>query len=170
MTFSLLPETDVGLLLFPVANTRNYVYNERNFRKGVFPMIRDFVKKYYIDQNCNCAESVFLAANEALTLGLTKEDAKLISGFGGGIGCGSVCGALAGSVAILGKVCIGESAHKTPGFKEKQTELKSKFEEKLGSILCCEIKPKFFNETDRCLATVLAAADVLDEVLADVKK
>ena len=31
-------------------------------------MIRDFVEKYYLDQDYNCAETLLLAANEAYGL------------------------------------------------------------------------------------------------------
>lgn len=128
-------------------------------------MIRDYARKYYGEQNRNCAESVFLAANEALGLGLRDEDAKLIAGFGGGLGCGSLCGALAGAVAILGRVMVGDKAHTAAGFREACAALKKDFENKLGSILCAEIKPKNFTEKDRCLATVLLASDVLEDAL-----
>lgn len=131
-------------------------------------MIRDYAKKYYGEQNRNCAESVFLAANEALGLGLRDEDAKLIAGFGGGIGCGSLCGALAGAVAILGRTMVGDKAHTAAGFREACAALKKDFEARLGSILCSEIKPKNFNDKDRCLATVLVASDVLEDALRAV--
>ena len=128
-------------------------------------MIRDYAKKYYGEQNRNCAESVFLAANEALGLGLREEDAKLIAGFGGGLGCGSLCGALAGAVAILGRVMVGDKAHTAAGFKDACAALKKDFETRLGSILCAEIKPNNFKEKDRCLSTVLLASDVLEDAL-----
>ena len=131
-------------------------------------MIRDYAKKYYGEQNRNCAESVFLAANEALGLGLRDEDAKLIAGFGGGIGCGSLCGALAGAVAILGRAMVEDKAHTAAGFREACAALKKDFEARLGSILCSEIKPKNFNDKDRCLATVLVASDVLEDALRAV--
>ena len=55
-------------------------------------MLRDYVKKYYLEQRRNCAESLLRAANEAYGLNLTEADFALLSGFGGGMGCGSVCG------------------------------------------------------------------------------
>ena len=125
-------------------------------------MIKDYVEQYYIQQNHNCAESVFLAANEAYGLGLTEEDAKLVSAFGGGMGCGSACGALCGAMAILGKMTVQGSAHTTEGFKENCAALKAEFEEKLGSIFCKELKERNFSESQRCLAVVRTAADVLD--------
>ena len=125
-------------------------------------MIRDYTRKYYLEQNCNCAETVFLAASEALNLGLTLEDAKLICAFGGGMGCGSTCGALAGSMAILGKCMVKDRAHTTEGFKESCAALKEEFEKRMGSTFCDDIKKNNFNENERCLLTVQIAADVLE--------
>lgn len=125
-------------------------------------MIRDYTRKYYLDENCNCAETVFLAASEALNLGLTLEDARLICAFGGGMGCGSTCGALAGAMAILGKYMVKDRAHTTEGFKESCAALKESFERRLGSTFCNEIKAKNFSEAERCMLTVQIAADVLE--------
>lgn len=131
-------------------------------------MIRDYVKKYFVDLDRNCAESVFLAANEALGLGLSEEDAKLVSAFGGGMGCGSTCGALAGSMAILGKLCVKDRAHVTEGFKDNCASLKEEFEARLGSTLCKDVKEAYSNTKDKCLTVVELAADVLEEHLRRV--
>ncbi len=129
-------------------------------------MIRDYVKKYYIDQNRNCAESLLLAANEALGLELQETDVRLIAGFGGGIGCGDLCGAVAGSVAVLGRALLKGPARDTPDFGKRCAALKQALETKLCAIHCKELKPKNFTQEARCLETVLQAADVLDEALA----
>lgn len=125
-------------------------------------MIRDYAKKYFLDQDHNCAESVLLAANEALNLGLTEEDTKLISAFGGGMGCGSTCGALAGVMAVYGKLTVKERAHATEGFKDNCAALKAAFEAKLGSTFCKELKEQYSTPEERCLRVVELAADVLD--------
>ena len=128
-------------------------------------MMRDYTRKYYLNENCNCAESVLLAASEALELGLSQEDAKLICAFGGGMGCGSTCAALAGCMAILGKYMVKDRAHNTEGFKESCAALKDAFEKRMGSSFCDDIKKSNFNEAERCLRTVQLAADVLEEHL-----
>ncbi len=129
-------------------------------------MIRDSIEKYYIGQHLNCAESIVLAANEALSLGLTPEDTKLIAAFGGGLGCGALCGALAGAEAVLGKLAVQGDAHATAGFKERCAALKASFEARLGAIDCAALKPKYATPDKRCLEAVLLAADALDEILA----
>lgn len=129
-------------------------------------MIRDYVRKYYLAQERNCAEAIFLAANEALQLGLTEEDAKLVSAFGGGMGCGSTCGALAGAMAVLGKVRVQGSAHETEGFKESCAAMIETFEARLGGTFCSDLKPRYHTEEERCVQTVLLAAEVLESHLA----
>lgn len=41
-------------------------------------MLRDYVKKYYLEQRRNCAESLLRAANEAYGLNLTEADFALL--------------------------------------------------------------------------------------------
>ena len=130
-------------------------------------MIHDHTRKFFIEGNCNCAESTLLAASEALGFGLTQEDAKLVSAFGGGMGCGSTCGALAGAMAALGKCCVGQNAHSTKGFREQCAALKANFERRCGSTFCSDIRPQYAQNPDRCLAAVNAAADALEDVLRD---
>ena len=129
-------------------------------------MLKDKVYKYYVEQGMNCAEAMLLGANEEYGLGLSPESAKLIGGFGGGMGCGNTCGALAGSLAVIGQLLIKVDAHKTEGFKEACAGLVEKFEAKLGSTLCSEIKPKYNKEgPERCFASIELACQVLDSVV-----
>lgn len=55
-------------------------------------MLRDNVKKYYLEQDYNCAETILRCIDEEYGIGLTEDDFKLVSAFGGGMGCGSSCG------------------------------------------------------------------------------
>ena len=52
-------------------------------------MLKDFISKYYFDQNYNCAESILRAGNDYYNLGLHDNDMKLVGCFGAGIQCGS---------------------------------------------------------------------------------
>ena len=125
---------------------------------------------YFVEQNMNCAESVFLSANDAYEMGLDPKMAKMIGGFGGGIGCGNVCGALAGCVAVIGQQLIEVDAHKTEGFKEDCAKLVSMFEQKLGSSSCEKLTPIYKKEDGtRCIAVVHAACEVLYDFLREKK-
>ena len=128
-------------------------------------------KEYYLGQGLNCAVSVLLGANDTYNLGLKKEDAQLITAFGGGMGCGNLCGALAGSMAALGKVFLKEDEMYNPEFKDVCAGFVAKFEEKWGTTLCNPIKD--VNVTDpalRCSITVLENGNMLQEYIDGLKK
>lgn len=128
-------------------------------------MLRERARKYYLEQNYNCAESVLRAANEEYGLGLDEEALKLMAGFGGGMGCGGVCGALSGGIAALGKLRVNDRAHTTPGFSEECAGLVAAFEGKAGSSQCSRLKPRFFREEKRCLEMVEIGCQALEEYL-----
>ena len=46
-------------------------------------MLRDNVKKYYLEQDYNCAETILRCIDEEYGIGLTEDDFKLVSAFGG---------------------------------------------------------------------------------------
>ena len=104
-------------------------------------MLKERATYYYMEDGCNCAEAVLLAANDVYGLGLSDETAKVVGGFGGGMGCGNACGALV-----------------------------KDFEAALGSTMCADLRKIHANQTQRCLKTVLAACDVLESHLAEAAK
>ena len=46
--------------------------------------MKEIAYYYFVEQNMNCAEAVFLSANDAYEMGLDPKMAKMIGGFGGG--------------------------------------------------------------------------------------
>ena len=96
-------------------------------------MLRDNVKKYYLEQDYNCAETILRCIDEEYGIGLTEDDFKLVSAFGGGMGCGSSCGALCGAMAALGRLTVKTRAHATEGFKDTCADLVEAFRNKLGN-------------------------------------
>lgn len=127
-------------------------------------------KEYYVGQGLNCAVSTLLAANDVYNLGLTKEDAKLVTAFGGGIGRGNLCGALAGSVAALGKILLAEGEMYNAEFKDACAGFVSAFEEKWGTTLCAPIKEMNVTPEERCGKTVLETGDMLQEYVNGLLK
>ena len=105
-------------------------------------MLRDHVKKYYLEQRRNCAESVLRAANEAWDLGLTDKDFALFSGFGGGMGCGKTCGALSGSLAALGAVYPSTKLARPDGIKTDNAALVAEFAAAFAAT--CAAAGRFF--------------------------
>ena len=128
------------------------------------------IAEIYLQEDNNCAETLLRAASEAYGLDLSPEDTRLIAAFGGGMGCGGTCGALAGALAVLGRVAIEGRAHATPGFRERCAALVQRFERELGSRECDAIKARHFKDDGtRCLHTVCAAADLLDDFLLELR-
>lgn len=127
-------------------------------------MLRDKVKKYYLDEGHNCAESMLLAANEEYDMGLSENETSLMRGFGGGMGFGITCGAISGSIAALGKlICVNvdkDTAHGvTGGFI-------GEFEKRFGSTRCDALVPQYKKDDIRCYELLLMVADLLEETIA----
>ena len=129
-------------------------------------MLKEHATHFYLEDNCNCAEAVLMAANAEYGLGLSDDACKLVGGFGAGMGCGNTCGALCGLIAAYGALKMGRRAHESYGFNKVCGDLVRDFEAALGGTLCAELKKIHANQTQRCLKTVLAACDVLESRLA----
>lgn len=130
-------------------------------------MLKEHATYYYMEDGCNCAEAVLLAANKEYNLGLAEDSVKLVGGFGGGMGCGNACGALCGAIAALGAKKMGRRAHETPALRQECAQLVKEFEEALGHTQCAELKKLHATQAQRCLKTVQAACDVLESHMAD---
>lgn len=128
-------------------------------------MIRDYVKKYYLEQDNNCAEALLHAADEALSLHLPPETFRMVAGYGGGMGCGETCGAICSALAVVSHLFVGERAHATPGFRAACADCMRTMKRTFGGTACVAIAPRFKNRETRCLHTVELAADALEEVL-----
>lgn len=131
-------------------------------------MLKDYIQKYYFEQNFNCAETIVRAANEYYDLKLNDRDMILVGGFGGGMQTGNTCGAILGAVSVLSMRYVERKAHESVDIKMAVTMLLSKFEEKYqAGLLCKDIKAKYFKEGVRCLETVEIACDVIEETIAE---
>lgn len=130
-------------------------------------MIKDHVYKYYISQNRSCAESIFLAADEEYRLGASAQALKAAGAFSGGVCCGSLCGAAAGGAMAIALATGGPEtpAHDNEEMREKIKAFMAEFAQAAGCEVCREIKPRYFQEGQRCLATVKLAADILEKYL-----
>ena len=127
-------------------------------------MLRDKVKKYFLDEGKNCAESMLLAANEEYSIGLTDSEIEIMRGFGGGMGYGLTCGAISGSVAALSKlICCKvdkETSHNvTAGFIG---EVEKRFE----GTNCSYLTPIHKKEDIRCYELLLQIADILEDTVS----
>lgn len=133
-------------------------------------MLLEKVKKYYDEEyNLSCSETMIYAANDEYNLELDKKTLKSMAAFGGGMAIESVCGAISGSLAVLGILFVKEKAHESDRIKELSKEFFDKFEKKLETNNCKELKEKFRTEKSRCSVIVDAAAEILDEIVTREK-
>ncbi len=128
-------------------------------------MLKDYIGKHYFEGNYNCAETVLRAANEYYDLGLTENEMLLVGVYGAGIQTGNTCGAVLSAAAVLSKKYVEAKAHESKDIKPVTMLLMRKFKQKYASTLCKEIKPQSFNPEYRCLKTVEAACDILEETI-----
>ncbi len=131
----------------------------------------DCIRKYYIEENYNCAECLIHAANEYYGLNISDEDMKMFGGFGSGMYAGIVCGTLVANVAILSKMVIKNKAREeTKEILPIINGMVNDFNEHLDGLSCKELRPKYYTREDSCLKTVLLAAEVLQKAVSEVKE
>ena len=130
-------------------------------------MLKDHINKYYFEQNYNCAETILRAANDYYELGLHDRDMILVGAYGAGIQCGNTCGAILAAASVLSMKYVEAKAHESADIKPITTNLIRKFNIKYGSTLCKNIKVQSFKPEYRCVKTVEAACDILEEVIAE---
>ena len=130
-------------------------------------MTEELIKKYYLDEGMNCAESTLRAADEEYGFGLTEEDFLLLRGFGGGMAVGGPCGALCGGVAALGRL-YGDKLDKM-ALHGLIAGFIGEFEKRFGARDCSVLTPQWKKEDLRCFELVRAAAALLDETVKSVK-
>lgn len=129
-------------------------------------MLLQKVHKYYEKQyDLNCAEVIIYAANEEYNLKLDKKTLKTMAAFGGGMGIESVCGAISGALAVIGILFTKERAHESDRNKLLAKEMFEKFEAKLGTSNCKDLKEQYKNDDVRCSIMIDAAGEILDEIV-----
>lgn len=127
---------------------------KEEMKEKVMALAKDNFKK-----GPNCAESVFMALQEAGLIDFPPETVALVTGFGGGIGLsGGVCGALASAVMGVGSVHgrrqpiqgemkdIIDKLYGNPGLYRFFNQIPHEFEERFGSTLCSELNKDYPND------------------------
>ncbi|MBR5341904.1 MAG: C-GCAxxG-C-C family protein [Erysipelotrichaceae bacterium] len=128
--------------------------------------LEDKVRYYYIDLHYNCAEAVIHAANDYYDLDITKDDMRMLGGFGGGMYAGVVCGVLVAAVAVLSKMVVKESARQEgETVRPVINGMVRSFNQELEGLSCKELRPKYYTKEDSCLKTVLLGTKVLEEAV-----
>ena len=137
-------------------------------------MEANVIRKYFLEQGYNCAESMLRAANEQYGLGLSEESLRLAGGFGGGMGAGGACGALCGAVQALAAMMImdkeSSKSSACPQFREECAAYYNAFAEQLGSSECRDLTPKYKKPDIRCFELMEKAWALLEEAAAKAGK
>ena len=129
-------------------------------------MLMDKINKYYTKEyDLNCSEVMMYAASDEYNMNLKSDTFKTMSSFGGGMGIESICGAITGSLAVVGILFTKERAHEGDAVKKLCQEFFRKFQERLGSNNCSELKLKYRKEDIGCKIIIEVAADVLDGIV-----
>lgn len=129
-------------------------------------MLADKCKKYYDKTyNLNCAECILYGANEEYNLSLNSFDFKLAAGFGGGMAVEGICGAVLGAVMVLGRMFVDKKAHESARIKLLTREFIEKFNSRMKTDNCKELKALYRNDEKRCIDIITAAAEILDEIV-----
>lgn len=127
--------------------------------------LKDYMYKYYKEQNYNCAETILRAGNDYYGLNLHEQDMVMVGAFGGGIQIGSTCGAVLSAVAVLSMKYIESKAHDSSEIQPVVKKLMHKFNERYGSTYCKEIKAQSFDPELKCQRTIETACDILEETI-----
>ncbi|HOO34042.1 MAG TPA: C-GCAxxG-C-C family (seleno)protein [Thermotogota bacterium] len=129
-------------------------------------MLKEKVSKFYRENlTLNCAESMIYGANEEYGLELDQSTLDTMASFGGGMCVGGACGALTGALAVIGVMITKDKSMDKEERKAIAVEFYTKFQEKLGTDNCKEIKEKYWDEELRCQRVVEMSADVLEEII-----
>ncbi len=119
-------------------------------------------------KGCNCAQAV--ACVFADKLGYSEDEIfRFTEAFGGGMGgTQGVCGAVSAMVFVVGGI-KSFGFDKLPETNKKVSystagELMKKFQDKVGTILCREIKSEKLCSCDGCIAE---AVKILEEIIGE---
>ena len=119
-------------------------------------------------KGCNCAQAV--ACVFADRLGYSEDEIfRLTEAFGGGMGgSGGVCGAVSAMVFVAGAI-KSYGLDKLPETNKKESydfarELMERFQAKIGTIMCREIKSKCLRSCDGCIED---AVELLEEFITE---
>lgn len=123
------------------------------------------VKKYYLEENYNCAETILRLSNDEFKMGIDESILKIMAGFGGGMYKEGTCGVVTGGIAVLSLI-----------FSDKITlestvlNYQSQISQILSSTECSNIKPLHREELNRCLNVIDKAYEILRKIIIETKE
>lgn len=128
-------------------------------------LVERCIKYYGKEYDLNCAECILYSANEEYGLKMDSKSLKLAAGFGGGMAVEDACGAMTGAIMVLGRMFVHKSAHESERIKLLTKEFVEKFNERLKTYNCKQLKSLYRDDTKRCTDIITASAEILDEIV-----
>lgn len=122
--------------------------------------MNNLVRKYYLEQGFNCAETMLLAANDEFNLNLDESHIRIMSGFGGGVCKEILCGAVTGGVAVLSIIFKDKDL-----LKKLVIEFQEQTENVFSSNDCSDIKPILRDEFNKCAKVIDKAYQILKTLI-----
>lgn len=122
-------------------------------------------KKYYLEKNYNCAETILRLSNDEFKLGIDESILKIMAGFGGGMYKESTCGVVTCGIAALSLIL--------PDKKNLETAVlnyQSQISQIFSSNECSNIKPLHREELNRCLNVIDKAYKILRKIIIEIKE
>jgi C_GCAxxG_C_C family probable redox protein len=76
-----------------------------------------------------------------------------------------VCGAVTGSIMVLGTMFVDKKAHESDRIKILTREFIERFNKKMGTVNCRELKALYRDDDKRCMDIILAAGEILEDIV-----
>lgn len=138
-------------------------------------MIKDHIRKCYLEKECPCSESILCAVAEEYKLELEESTFRALGPFGGGIGVGHICGAITGGIASIGVLLYRGDKKSLSKSKKATIEFYEAMVTFFKSEMCFYIKKKWrknkkvpgFKKSYGCLDVITKASELLDEILTE---
>ncbi|MDT8337081.1 MAG: C-GCAxxG-C-C family (seleno)protein [Candidatus Izemoplasmatales bacterium] len=123
------------------------------------------MKKYYLEKNYNCAETILRISNEEFHLDLDESVLKIMAGFGGGMYQESTCGVVTGGIAVLSLVFPNKL-----DLEQVVINYQNQVKQIFNSIECINIKPLHREELNRCSIVIDKAYIALTKIIINAKE
>ncbi len=127
--------------------------------------VTDRIRAIYLDQETNCAESLFRAALESRGIQAPADCCRMMSGYSGGVSSEHLCGALLGGVAAISYLINQGDEESFERSKEAAAAFFTACQEAFGTVICHEIKVAWRKEDIRCMDAVERMAELLENIL-----
>ncbi|MDA3957705.1 C-GCAxxG-C-C family (seleno)protein [Oceanispirochaeta sp.] len=130
-------------------------------------MLKEYIENGFgLEEDFSCSETILYGANQVWNLGLSKKALKMSAGLSAGCYSDNICGALSAATMVLSALYIRDRAHEGSYNDGLVKELIDNYRKLMGSELCAPLKTNHRTEKEKCRPVIIAAAGVLDQIIA----